>query len=395
MNVCVTGVGVVSAIGWGVEENLLSLRRRQTGIGKITLFPTDVQVPAGEIKLSDGELKKRLGIPVGNIVPRTALLAIAAVREAIGDAGLTDETLKRTAFISATSVGGMDISERIYPTLRETTDSTVDRAMTTHDCGSVTRLITGYTGLQGYCATVSTACSSAANALMTAARMIKAGWFDTVVAGGTDALCRFTLNGFNSLKILDDQLCKPFDCDRHGLNLGEGAGYLVLQAEDKVSATPYCCLAGYANTNEAFHQTGSTPEGNGAYAAMSEALKVAGVLPEDVDYINVHGTGTLGNDLSESRALLRLFNGNVPPFSSVKSFIGHTLGASDGIEAVYSALSVRRGLLYPELNFTTPMPETGLTPMTEWVEGKRVKCVLSNAFGFGGNDASLVFSALG
>lgn len=394
MNICVTGAGVVSAIGRGVEENLQSLRRKQTGIGAITLFQTDVHVPAGEVKCSDTEWKECLHLPVDSCLPRTALLAIAAVREAIADAGLDASTLERTAFISATSVGGMDLSERYYPAFRENPEGSDALPLATHDCGTVTRLIAGFTGLQGYCSTISTACSSAANALMVAARMIKAGWFDTVVAGGTDALCRFTLNGFNSLKIVDKDLCRPFDRDRHGLNLGEGAGYLVLQAEDNASRKPYCRLAGYANTNEAFHQTGSTPEGEGAYAAMSEALEVAGVLPQDVDYINVHGTGTPGNDLSESRAMLRLFNGNVPRFSSVKSFIGHTLGASDGIEAVYSALAIRHGVVYPELNFTTPMPETGLIPVTEWIEHQPVRCVLSNAFGFGGNDASLVFTAM-
>lgn len=394
MNVCVTGVGVVSAIGWGVVENLLSLRRRQTGIGRITLFPTEVDVPAGEVKLSDKELKQRLGIPFGHTVPRTALLAIAAVREALRDAGLDDRTLGRTAFVSATSVGGMDLSERLYPAFRVRPTETDIIGMSAHDCGSVTRLVAAYTGLKGYQATVSTACSSAANALMLGARLIKAGWFDTVVAGGTDALCRFTLNGFNSLKILDKDLCRPFDKDRRGLNLGEGAGYVVLQAGDKVGRNPYCRLAGYANTNEAFHQTGSTPEGKGAFSAMKTALHVAGIELEAVDYINVHGTGTVGNDLSESRALLRLFGEKVPPLSSVKSLIGHTLGASDGIEAVYSVLAVREGYMYPELHFSTPMPETGLVPVTTFREHQPVRCVLSNAFGFGGNDASLVFTAL-
>lgn len=393
MNICVTGVGVVSAIGRNVRENLLSLRNKQTGIGPITLFPTELNVPAGEVKYTDHELKNLLGIPERNVVPRTALLAIAAVKEAVEDAHLDDCALRRAAFVSATSVGGMDLSERIYPIVRENPETADLRYMATHDCGSVTRLIAGYTGLKGYLATVSTACSSAANALMLGARLIRAGWFDTVVAGGTDALCRFTLNGFNSLKILDENLCRPFDKNRNGLNLGEGAGYLVLQAETSVRRPVYCRLSGYANTNEAFHQTGSTPEGEGAFCAMQEALRVAGLLPEQVDYVNVHGTGTLGNDLSESCALLRLFGRQVPPFSSVKSFIGHTLGASDGIEAVYSALAIRDGLLYPEIHFATPMPETGLIPVTEFKDEQKVRCVLSNAFGFGGNDTSLVFTA--
>ena len=167
----------------------------------------------------------------------------------------------------------------------------------------------------------------------------------------------------------------------------------MLQSESTRHRVPYCELNGYANTNEAYHQTGSSPEGDGAFLSMSEAIASSGISPKEIDYINVHGTGTPGNDASEGMALRRIFGEHVPPFSSVKAFIGHTLGASEGIEAVYSVLSIDKGLIYPNLNFTDAMPETGLIPETSLQEGIPIRHVLSNSFGFGGNDSSLLFSA--
>ena len=287
----------------------------------------------------------------------------------------------------------MDLSERFYESFKKNPGQGRLREVISHDCGASTELIASYLGINDFITTISTACSSAANAIMLGARMIKHGLLDAAIVGGTDALCRFTLNGFNSLMILDKTHCRPFDRSRTGLNLGEGAGYLVLQSESSLQRTPYCELSGYANTNEAYHQTGSSPEGDGAFLSMSEAIVSSGISPEDIDYINVHGTGTPGNDASEGMALRRIFGEHVPPFSSVKAFIGHTLGASEGIEAVYSVLSIDKGMIYPNLNFTEPMPETellsetgvksetGLIPETSFQEGVPIRHVLSNSFG--------------
>ncbi len=408
MKIYVTGLGVVSGIGIGVSENIEALRQGKHGIGKITLFPTALDVPVSEVKHNNEELKQLLGIPPQRTVSRTALLGMVAAKEALEDAGLNQRTSQyaqqdsqplRIGFISATSVGGMDLSEHFYESFKENPERGRLREVISHDCGASTELIASYLGINDFITTVSTACSSAANAIMLGARMIKHRLLDTVVVGGTDALCRFTLNGFNSLMILDKAHCRPFDRSRTGLNLGEGAGYLVLQAESSLQRTPYCELSGYANTNEAYHQTGSSPEGDGAFLSMSEAIASSGISPEEIDYINVHGTGTPGNDASEGMALRRIFGKHVPPFSSVKAFIGHTLGASEGIEAVYSVLSIYKGMTYPNLNFTDAMPETRLTYKTELIpettfrEGIPVRHVLSNSFGFGGNNSSLLFSA--
>lgn len=391
MRVFVTGIGAISGIGLNVEENIASLATGRHGMGEVILFPTALDVPVSEVKQSNRELKERLQLNPEKTYSRTALLGMMAAGEALKDS-LIDIQELRVGFISSTSVGGMDLSEQFYIPFREDNKKGRLRDVASHDCGDSTERIASHLGLTGFITTISTACSSAANAIMLGARLIKSGYLDAAVVGGTDALCRFTMNGFNSLMILDKEHCRPFDQSRAGLNLGEGAGYLVLQSEETAQRMPYCELTGYANINEAYHQTGSSPEGDGPYKSMLDAMAVSGIPKEEIDYINVHGTGTPNNDLSEGTALKRLFGEKVPPFSSVKAFIGHTLGASEGIEAVYSVLSVQRGILFPNLNFRTPIEETGLTPVTTFREGADIRHVLSNSFGFGGSNSSLVFS---
>lgn len=391
MKVCVTGIGCVSGIGKNVEEQLVSIRQGRNQLGPVTLFPTHHTEPVCEVKALSSELKWQLGIHGKETWSRTALLGACAAREAFEDAGVLHPGKLRIGFISSTSTGGMDLTERFYPGFRENPASGRLRYAVSHDAGDSTERIAAFLGLTGFRTTVSTACSSAANALMLGARMIRQGMLDVVIAGGTDALCKFTLNGFASLMILDKAPCRPFDETRSGLNLGEGAGYLVLQSEASLHKAPYCLLSGYANANDAFHQTASSSDGTGAYLAMKKALEKAALQPDEVGYINAHGTGTPNNDLSESAAFIRLFGEKTPPFSSTKPFTGHTLGAAGGIEAVLSVVSLSKGIIYPNLNFSRPIPETGLTPVTEYREGTEIRAVLSNSFGFGGNNSSLLF----
>ena len=260
MTIYVTGLGVVSAIGCGVEENLDALRHYRHGIGKVSLFETSLDVPVGEVKLDNETLAEKLSLDKGFPYSRTMLLGLLAAREACRDAGIT-AGMPRTGFISGTSVGGMDRSEIFYKNFRDDPEQGDIRLTASHDCADSTLRMARILGITGFTTTISTACSSAANAILLGARLIRSGRLDTVVVGGTDALCRFTLNGFNSLKILDKDLCRPYDNSRAGLNLGEGAGYIVLQNEKAMRREPYCLLTGYANTNDAFHQTGSSPEG--------------------------------------------------------------------------------------------------------------------------------------
>ena len=390
MGIVVTGVGLVSALGVGVGQNLASIRQGVSGIkSKPEYLRTTNEVPVGELSMSNEELHQRLSISPGEHLSRTALLAILAVREALEDAQV--DLTRRVGLISSTSVAGMDLTEHFFEDFIEDESAGRLRDVRMHDCAATTQAIMRYCGIKGYSTTISTACSSGANAVIMGAKLLKHGIVDCVVVGGSDALSAFTLNGFKSLMILDQSPCRPFDATRAGLNLGEGAGYLVMQREQKAMKW-YCRLAGSANRNDAYHQTASSVEGDGAYLAMAEALASAGLSPEDVDYINVHGTGTMNNDAAESAAMLRLFADAVPAFSSTKAFTGHTLAAAGGVEAVLSVMALHRGILYPNLNFREPIEPYGLVPVVEFTQGRDLRCVVSNSFGFGGNCSSLVFT---
>jgi len=393
-HVWVTGMGIVSSIGMGLEENLDALLSCRRGIRPITILDTmhrdDFLV--GEIPLSDRELMEKLGIPWSRYrnYTRTSLLGMIAAREALQFSGIDPTDGIPTAFISASTVGGMDKTEREF-----STGNVSSGFVATHPCGDSSNKIADFLGLKGYRTTLSTACSSGANALLHAARLIKQGYVDRAVVGGVDALSRFTLNGFNSLMILDRSASKPFDRNRKGLNLGEGAGFLVLESERLLTADhnrKICRLSGYANANDAHHQTASSPDGQGAFDAMSGALTLSGLSPADIDYINAHGTGTENNDASEGTALLRLFGEQLPPFSSTKAFTGHTLGAAASIESVFSVLAIQQGMIFPGLGFEEPMEEPAISPATGLIRGVNLRHVLSNSFGFGGNNSTLIFS---
>lgn len=387
-------MGIISAIGDTVEENLRSLVDLKPGISRIENLDTVHRdaIRVGEIKKSNKELAKYLNLEEGNNFTRTAMLGVIAARQAVENAGITDMAEWRTGLVSATSVGGMDTTERFFMEYPE--NEVIRRYILSHDPGDSTHKIADALGIRGFITTISTACSSAANAIMLGARMILSGELDRVVVGGTDALAKFTINGFKTLMILSDTDNTPFDRDRKGLNLGEAAAYLVLESEAAIKAgnkTVLAYLSGFGNANDAYHQTASSENGEGATLAMQKALQVAGLSPAGIDYINVHGTATGNNDLSEGRALINIFGDRVPEFSSTKPYTGHTLAAAGAIEAVYSIFSLREGLIWPNLNFRNPMPEFDLVPVTS-LQKKEIRHVLSNSFGFGGNCSTLIFS---
>ena len=224
--------------------------------------------------------------------------------------------------------------------------------------------------------------------------MISSGRIDRAIAGGSDALSLFTIRGFDSLMIYDDTLCKPFDDTRKGLNLGEGAAYVMLESEDSMKFNnhePVARLAGWANANDAYHATASSPEGVGAVKAMTEALQRAAISPDHVDYINAHGTATPNNDLTEATAIQQVFQ-NPPPFSSTKGLTGHTLAAAGALEAVFSIMAMEESTIWGNANFGTPMHDSALRPVLTNTPS-RVTTVLSNSFGFGGNNSTLILTA--
>ncbi|RYY30878.1 MAG: beta-ketoacyl-[acyl-carrier-protein] synthase family protein [Chitinophagaceae bacterium] len=393
--VYVAGLGVISAIGKNVSDTMSSFRNMQPGMGGISILDTihRNELPVAEVAMSNEELAAVSGVKPG--LPRTALLSLAAAGEALADAGFTSLKNMRCGFISANTTGGMDLSENFFKLFREDKNAGNLHDIIHHECGAVTDIVADHFGIKHYISTISTACSSSANAIFFGARLIRHNIVDMVVAGGADALTKFTLNGFNTLMILDKEYCKPFDEQRKGLNLGEGAGYVVLVSEKLAKGLrkkPYATLAGYANANDAYHQTASSPEGTGSWLAMQGALNRSGLQPADIDYINLHGTGTQNNDIAEGTAIQRLFAPSFPRMSSTKSFTGHTLGGCGSIEAVFSCLAIEHGIVYPNLRFQTPMKELAFTPETRYLTDQRIDHVMSNSFGFGGNCSSLIFS---
>ena len=409
--IVITGAGVVSAIGCGQAETLAALCERRSGIGEVKYLETSLRdFPVGEVKLSNAELAARTSAP--ETWPRTTLLSVLALQEALSQAGLGSPvkpgmTLPswpaptgHLMLVSGTTVGGMDLSERMYPAYSPW-----------HSCGASTDLAAQFLGFSS-ATTLSTACSSAANAFIYAANLIRCGLAERVVAGGAESLSDYHLNGFNSLMILDREWCRPFDASRAGLNLGEGAAFLVLETEESAlerGAKPLAILSGWGNACDAFHQTASSENGEGAFLAMSKALKVAGLKPSDIDYVNAHGTGTPNNDASESTALRRIFGDNLPPVSSTKPYTGHTTSASGSIEAVFCLLALQNGFLPPELNWKEAdpaciMPWQGIPGQAGddekgtgddapvMADSDRPSHILSNAFGFGGNDTSFILS---
>lgn len=392
--VAITGMGIISSIGNNLEENFQSLIEKTSGMSRIKNIETHHKnhIKVGEIKTTNDELINILELPTSNNYSRTALLAEIAAKEAIRNAKINDIKKYRTGLISASSVGGMDMTEKHYYSQFEELKNR--KYIESHPVADSTTKIANNLGVTDFVTSISTACSSSANAIMLGARMIKAGKLDRVIVGGADCLSKFTINGFKTLMILSEENCRPFDQNRTGLNLGEAAAFLVLESDKVVAKENKEILAyvsGYANANDAFHQTASSENGEGATLAMTKALKVARLSPKQIDYINAHGTATENNDNSESKAILRVFKDNVPNLSSTKAFTGHTLAAAAVVEAVYSILSLQKGVIFPNLNFRTPIEETGIVPETDVVQ-KELQHVLSNSFGFGGNCSTLIFS---
>lgn len=386
MKIFITGIGVVSAAGFGADENLSALQKGQSGIVSCD-FNGLKNIHLGKVQRPSDQLKDDLKV-LGQW-PRTALLALAAAKEAYS---VVKKGTLQTGFINGTTTGGMDLSELYFAEKTEKRTSDGWQAVATHDLGTVTDLVANQLGSFDYVNTISTACSSAANSIMLGARLIRSGALDRVLVGGCDALTSFTINGFRSLMIYDTERCKPFDQNRKGLNLGEGAGYLLLEnerAQQQSGKRIFAELTGWANANDAFHQTGTSEEGIGAKLAMEKALKCADLLADEIDYLNAHGTATNNNDQSESAAIDAVFE--QVDFSSLKGLTGHTLGAAGGIEAVFSVISLQHQLAWANENCISPIADAINKPLRQLKE-KVINHVMSNSFGFGGNSTSLIFS---
>lgn len=386
---------IISSLGISNASNLEALRVGTTGIKTQTISHDSLLLPYGAVSLSNaslGNLLEQENISLPHPIdqfPRAILLHLWALRSIKQWFDLTEPI--KTAHISANTVGGIDKTSQSLGTSAP--------SLKYHEAGKITTQALSVWGLEHIKhTTVSTACSSSANSIIMGSQLIEQGHCDLVIAGGVDALTSYTINGFNALKILDDQLCKPFDQQRAGLNLGEGAGFLVLISEELLSKhrlKAKAILRGYGNANDAFHQTASSPNGEGNYLAIKKALDKACLNMNNIQYINAHGTGTINNDHSENQAISRHIKNkkNLPFLSSTKTFTGHTLGAAGAIEAIFSVMALENQLLWGQGAPILPEEDAQFL----WVPNTTshpIQNVLSNSFGFGGNCSTLLISKI-
>jgi 3-oxoacyl-(acyl-carrier-protein) synthase len=356
----------------------------------MTLFesPRYGQVVSGEVRRD----LKELGAPLRG--SRSDRLGWLAARQAIQGSKIDlRHYADRAGVLLGASVGGSFDCERFLTALIKRRKMRA-RPARFHECDSAIQIIADTFGLYGPSMAVATACSSGALAIATAADLIMTGEADVMLAGGADSLSRMTWGGFHSLLLVDSAGCRPFDANRAGMSLGEGAAILVIEAEAVArsrGATILARLTGWAASCDAHHATAPHPQGAGAAAAMQSALRRAGLEPGAIDYVNAHGTGTRDNDVAEASALKSVFGQRVPPVSSTKRFFGHSLAASGAIEAAVCIEALRRGQMPPNIGFTTLDPAIGIEPVKE-MKHASLTHVMSNSFGFGGNNAVLIFS---
>lgn len=369
----VCGAGIVNAAGIGLENTWEALRNGTSCLKPLSLFTVShaPAPPAGEVPGA---------LPSDEDVPRTHSLAILAAREA-----LSTVTLPPEAIVLGITTGGISTTETLIRggELRP-------EKYRYHALGSVAAYLARHLKCQGPVITVSTACASGTTALKMALEMIRRGRARVVLAGGADALSRLTYYGFHSLQLIDPAGARPFDLHRRGLTVAEGAAFLLLVGGQEPPEGALAELVGAGLSCDAHHPAAPHPEGAGARAAMQEALSDAGMTAEEIDYINLHGTGTVDNDLAEARAIRELFK-DPPPLSSIKGGFGHALGAAGAVEAVASVLCIARGFIPSNVGCSVPDPELGLQPVLRGGP-RKVGAVLSNSFGFGGNNAAVIIA---
>lgn len=389
-----------SSIGRGLDQTLTALRQRSSGLAPCTFDTVDLATFIGEVagvdavqipaRLADFDCRNNRLAQLGLMQDGFA----GAVHAAIAKYGA-----QRIGVFLGTSTSGILQSELAYRR-RDAATGALPADFnygTTHNTFSVADFTRHYFGLTGPAAVMSSACSSSAKVFSSARRMIAAGLIDAAVVGGVDSLCLTTLYGFNSLGLISEQACRPYDAQRNGLSIGEAAAFALLEripqhASENLNADAVLLL-GTGESSDAYHMSSPHPDGLGARMAMQDALKMAGLQPSEIDYINLHGTATQSNDAAEGRAVAAIF-GSGTPCSSTKGATGHTLGASGGLEAVICALALQHGLLPAGINTRQRDPALDLDYLLDNRE-QPVARALSNSFGFGGTNCSLIFGRAG
>ena len=395
--VAVTGIGCISALGPTREAVWSGLVNGRSGIGPVTVL--DPQGYRSQLAAEISETN-----PGGRFTPletrrlsRCDRVAVLAAGEALDDAGLLhDEVRERTGVVFGAGTSDLLRNERYLRDLRTRGPRRARPSHVFNHFPSTPVDIVGERfGLFGLRMCVVAACSSSTIAIGFAGEAIRRGELDVAVAGGADVLCQLTFSGFNALRLVDVEPCRPFDAARAGMTIGEAAAVLVIEDFDRArrrGATLYAELCGYSATCEAFHPTSPEPNGVAVASTIRAALESARVTADDVDHLNAHGTGTIHNDRAEAKAMARVFGERSKhlPVTSIKSMVGHCLGAAGAIEAATLALSISRGVIPPTANHTVTDPEFELDVVAPDARMTPVRCGVSVSLAFGGNDAALV-----
>ncbi len=400
-NLVITGIGAVTPVGVGVDNYWQGLMDMKCGIEKITRFHDD-DIPitiAGEVKGFDPKkyMSPKLTKETGTFIQ----FAYASATEAINQSGIEiEKEADRIGIVMATALNGTsDIAEteRSYSVEGKKKVSPRFLPKILGNLGAA-QIAINY-GIHGPSFTVSTACSSGGDAICIAAMLLNSGEADVMlVAGGESAHCPIIMSTLAQAKALSKNpdpksACRPFDAERDGFVMGEGGGALIIETEDhalKRGASILCSLAGYGNNTDGYHVTAPRPDGSGAVACMKSALEKAGLKPEDVDYINAHGTSTPVGDPTEVLAVKTLFGSDAPPISSTKGNTGHLMGAGGITEVIACIKAIETGIMPPTLNYRTPDPDCDLDFITEGPREKNINVAMSNALGFGGQNSSII-----
>jgi len=404
--VVVTGMGLVIPIGIGVKTVWKNVCEGKSGIGPLTRFDTngfETKI-AGEVKNFNPELyidKKEI-----KKMDLFIQYSLAAAKEALEDSQLviTAETSERIGVIVGTGLGGLPSIERYHKILLEKGPGRISPFFIPM---LIANLASGHIAIQfgakGPNTCVVTACATGGHCIGDAFRAIVYGDAEAMISGGTEAnITPLTIGGFNAMKALStrndepEKACRPFEKNRDGFVVAEGAGILILEELQfalKRKAKIYGELTGYGYTGDAYHITAPSPDGDGAVRCMKMAIKDAGLKPEDVDYMNAHGTSTPLNDLTETVAIKKVFGDHAKkvPISATKSMTGHLLGAAGSTEAIFTILAIRDGIMPPTINYEEPDPQCDLDYVPNVARRKPIKVAMSNAFGFGGTNATLIF----
>jgi 3-oxoacyl-[acyl-carrier-protein] synthase II len=400
--VAITGIGMVTALGLTREENWTSLLSGTCGVNDVTVFPTEgfrsriaAEVPYDRFKARFTPLQRRRW-------SRSDQFGMAAAMEAVDDSGLCDRGYDptRIGILLGACTADLLRTERYLETMvTRGIEHARPSDVWNHFTSTPVDIIAAHFGFEGLRSCIVTACASSTMAIGSAADAVRDGRLDAVIAGGMDAMSRLTFSGFNAIRVMDPERCRPFDKARAGMNLGEGAAMLVLEDLDgarRRGATIYAEVAGHSLTCEAFHPTSPEPDGRAIADAIRRALDDGSINPGEVDHVNAHGTATPHNDRAEARGIRSVFGERARrlPVTSVKSMIGHCLGAAGGIETAITALTIARGVIPPTIHHAETDPECDVDVVANEARETPVRCAVSTSLAFGGNDSVLVLRAV-